>query len=317
MAHDLTALNVTVEKRVEELAEAYLPAYDQFTETLILDNSTTTANFPAVFGNRSFSLANASGTPEADNMIALASSATPVSYHKLRTFTFDELDKDPTLVSDSAADFFTGYTEDIEDAWFEQLSLAATTAHPYATSDYLQSGAKFADSNTITTEAGATHVVNNVFALAPASSALTTMHAARSRMRDFGGNLIKMPREKGMVWCVPELTDDINGLLGRQGEILKSDDSLLQGGYGRRLTGPYEIVTPTVTSTDIWGIIWPTVKNLGGRSARFCPIVPVVKNNLIIRVTEGVTANTVNVIASGSWTIALFDSSNYQLSVAP
>lgn len=308
--HDLDALEKEAKESARETIMGFTPTFYEFTDAVVLTDETTYTETDWYARGAWERRTSVSDAPDSETIESVASSTEPLPYQNLMSMSFDEYDRNPMLVRSYAMQLAQGWLDDLDDDWWTAVLSAAAAVHPEnGGAVYAAKGGGvvyYMDAFTITPPGGVAFDQATLFSDTLSDTAFSSGLAARHNYLLPNGRRANRPQLKPRVWCVAALETQMKNLLLRQGEIYDGT-GLQYGAFGSSVAGPPVITPAGITdSTTAWGFIWSRNvvrkdQHTGkAKTMRACPIVPVVRDNLRIRVTEDTNDNVINVIGHGS-----------------
>ncbi|MCB9507975.1 MAG: hypothetical protein H6698_09595 [Myxococcales bacterium] len=305
MANDFADLERETNIRVGKVLETKQREFLNICDPIFVGDGAEDYVERRAYGKNSWS-ARTPGTPPApESMKSGKSTTSPTPYEKLRQFDKGDVHRHPEIVLDSVDDFVDGWLDDLETAWWFALLNADTILHPLNGKAELNGGAAayFADVFTVApVGGGASFSQKNLFSDSLSAANLAADREERAVYRTLGGDRAPMPSSEARLFAVSPIFPTAVNLTKRQAEIY--DGSGLQlGGFTDLI--PVRVPGGVTTSTTAWGLIWSRMRTLegpnGAQQTKFCPIMPVIREDFYISVGSPTDNPVVNVLGYGSY----------------
>lgn len=305
--HDLVALQKEAKSGAREAIRASKPTFMEFCDPIVSIDETTVTETDWYADGAWTERTTPSDSPDSEDIRSAASSTEPRPFQNILSVSFDEHERNPGLVYEYAGHIAQTWSDDLDDDfWVAKLSIDAAQHPQNGGAGYAAVGGGivfFGDHFTMTSPGGKVWTQRNAFSDTLSDTALSAALAARHNYLRPDGRRAARPSETPILWCVPHLFDAARNLLARNGEIY--DGTGLQlGAFGNYISKVVVCPGGITDNQTIWGLGWTTTlrRMVEGspQTLRAYPLMPVVRNNLRIRVTEDTSDNVINVIGHGS-----------------
>lgn len=310
--HNLTAMNQEAKVSAREALRRVQPTFLAATDAVVLADETTYKETAWYADGAWTARTTATDAPESEDILSGAAASEPTPFQNLLSMSFDEYERNPDMVGQYAEQIAQTWLDELDDDWWTAVLSIAAALHPFngVNPPYAAVGGGtvyFGDEFSMTTPGGVTFTQKNLFSDTLSSTALSAAMSARHNYRRPDGRRAKRPGEKPILFCVTDIFDIATNLLGRTGEIYDGE-GLQLGAFGNYIDQIVVVPGGITSSTTAWGLIWPTMFTARDRTGRrqnlkACPIMPVVRDNMRVRVTEDTNDNVINVIGHASKSI--------------